>query len=807
MLSTQWGSLQIHSRHVHLQMPFFLSSYHATLVTSFSLIPNPSFSLIQKLSFSHIPTLLLVVSICKALINGGTTELQKLPIVLSHSLVLQVLKKDLNPHRKMEFFRWVSSQTGYKPSNDAYSLMVQIVSRNKDIDSLRTLMHSMKTEKMVLDSRSFKLMLNSFVSSGNFDQALELLQDMEEIGSSLSPQIYSSVLLALIKKERVDLALTLFHSVLKGGHVLLSSVACNQLMVFLRKRGMVVEFKRVISELRNLGYQFDIWGYNICIHAFGSFGDLGFSLELFREMKEKSWNPDLCTYNTLLRILCNSSRLNDALAIAEELKNSGHDPDGYTYRILIHGCCKAYRINEALKLFREMEVNTRNTDTVVYNCMMDGLFKAGKVSEACNFFENMVQEGIRPTCWSYNILIDGLFRNGRAEAAYTLFCDLKKKGQFVDSITYSIVIWYLCKDDKTEASLELVEEMEARGLVVDLTAITTLLMGLHRTGRWDWAEKLMKHVRDSSLVPSLIRWTTEMESCLRAPQDRAKDFEPIFQFEGGEREIVNLISYDSGSEDKTQIRDEKESDIWSPSVHLDRLTDKPSALHGTRQFSLYRGVRVHGKGFESFDTDMVNTYMSVFLAKGKLSIACKLFEIFNAMGHKPVSYTYNSLVSSFVKRGYFNEAWGVLCEMRENCPADIATYNAVIQGLGKMGRVDLVCAVLDQLLQTGGYLDVFMYNTLIHVLGRGGRLDEANKLFEQMKSSGINPDVVTYNTLIEVHSKAGRVKEAYEYLKAMLDAGCPPNHITDTILDFLEREIEKLRYEKASMKRVKDGPS
>lgn len=63
-----------------------------------------------------------------------------------------------------------------------------------------------------------------------------------------------------------------------------------------------------------------------------------------------------------------------------------------------------------------------------------------------------------------------------------------------------------------------------------------------------------------------------------------------------------------------------------------------------------------------------------------------------------VTHTYNAMMSSFVKKGYFNEAWGVLREMRiHECPADIGTYNVIIQGLGKMGNLDLVNAVLDKL--------------------------------------------------------------------------------------------------------------
>lgn len=288
----------------------------------------------------------------------------------------------------------------------------------------------------------------------------------------------------------------------------------------------------------------------------------------------------------------------------------------------------------------------------------------------------------------------------------------------------------------------------------------------------------------------------------------------MFPSKGDFTEILSLISSaDQGIDTHLGLEgagpNDKETsfgdvDPWSSSPYMDLLAGQVSSnKHSSQLFSLSRGKRIQQKGMDSFDIDMVNTYLSIFLAKGNLSLACKLFEIFTNMGVNPVSYTYNSLLSSFVKKGYFNEAWGVLHEMGEKvCQADIATYNLIIQGLGKLGRADLATAVLEKLMKQGGYLDIVMYNTLINALGKAGRIDETNKLFQQMRTSGINPDVVTYNTLIEVHSKAGRLKDAYKFLKMMLDAGCPPNHVTDTTLDFLEREIEKMRYQKASIKRA-----
>ncbi|KAK4480216.1 hypothetical protein RD792_013278 [Penstemon davidsonii] len=775
---------------------------------------------------SKLGNLLVIASIAKYLSKpGGIHHLEKDgdSIPLSEDLVLQVLRRNsLDASKKLDFFQWCSLRPNYKHSVNTYSQMFKTICSlpHEHHNDIFELIASMRSDGVVLDSVTFKLILDAFIRSGKFDSALEVLdyveRDLTSTSSCLSPGVYCSVLIALVKKNQIPIALSIFLKLLEssssavGDNIAIpDAIACNELLVGLKKAEMKGEFREVFAKLRDTKlYPLDRCGYNICIHTFGCWGDLTTALGLFKEMKDKSgsFGPDLCTYNSLIHVLCLLGKVKDALIVWEELKgSSGHEPDMFTYRILIQGCCKSYYINEAMKIFNEMEYNGIRADTVVYNSLLDGLLKSRKLIEACNLFEKMVDDGgARASCWTYNILIDGLYKNGREEAAYTMFCDLKRKGNnFVDGVTYSIVILHLCRENKLEEALQLVEEMEARGFVVDLVTITSLLIVFYRRGQWDWTERLMKHIRDGNLVPALIKWKSTMEGSMKSPQSKKRDFTPMFPSIKDLSEILNVTN--SADVKNGGVAGEEETDEWSSSPYMDLLANQfASGSHSSQSFSVSRGVRVKDKGEDSFDIDMVNTYLSIFLSKGKLSLACKLFEIFTNMGIDPVSYTYNSIMSSFVKKGYFKEAWGVLHAMGETVhPADIATYNVIIQGLGKMGRADLANAVLDKLMKEGGYLDIVMYNTLINALGKAGRIDEANKLFQQMKTSGINPDVVTYNTLIEVHSKAGQLKDAYKYLRMMLDAGCVPNHVTDTTLDFLEKEIEKIRYQKASMSRAK----
>ncbi|XWS46333.1 hypothetical protein CRYUN_Cryun14cG0056400 [Craigia yunnanensis] len=275
--------------------------------------------------------------------------------------------------------------------------------------------------------------------------------------------------------------------------------------------------------------------------------------------------------------------------------------------------------------------------------------------------------------------------------------------------------------------------MAARSFIVDFTTITSLLIGFHKQGRWDWTERLMKHIHDGNLVPNVLKWKANVEALMQNPPKSRKDYTPLFPPKGDFKEIMNLPGY--------------AGQTMGTNIDFEDCDEKDQVM---RQ-------RVQEKGIGTFDVDMVNTFLSIFLAKGKLSLSCKLFEIFTDMGVEPVSYTNNSIMSSFVKKGYINEAWGILNEMDAKiCPANIANYNLIIQGLGKMGRADIASSVLDKLMKQGGYIDIVMYNTLINALGKAGRIDEANKFFEQTRTSGINPDV--YRSSYQGRSTKGNIQ-------------------------------------------------
>ncbi|RVW24502.1 Pentatricopeptide repeat-containing protein [Vitis vinifera] len=234
----------------------------------------------------------------------------------------------------------------------------------------------------------------------------------------------------------------LLMSSMKDDGVVVGQETFNSCLILLFERG------REVSRFLN-----PMPGYNICIHAFGCWGDLGTALNLFKEMKDKSLNsssfgPDLCTYNSLIRVLCLVGKVKDALIVWEELKGSGHEPDAFTYRILIQGNGRAaagYTLFCDLKkkgIVEEMEARGFVVDLVTITSLLIGFHKQGrwdwterlmkhircsadtgmdgspgseedvaqhedqwKLSLACKLFEIFSNMGVDPVIYTYNSMM------------------------------------------------------------------------------------------------------------------------------------------------------------------------------------------------------------------------------------------------------------------------------------------------------------------------------------------------------------------------------------------------------------------
>ncbi|XP_028084037.1 pentatricopeptide repeat-containing protein At5g18950-like [Camellia sinensis] len=109
---------------------------------------------------------------------------------------------------------------------------------------------------------------------------------------------------------------------------------------------------------------------------------------------------------------------------------------------------------------------------------------------------------------------------------------------------------------------------------------------------------------------------------------------------------------------------------------------------------------------------------------------------------------------------------------------DIITYNSLIQGFYKEGKIDGSINLLAKLLEMGLQPSAATYTAPIGKLCEMGDVDEAKELWEDMQKRGVEPAVCTRNFTITGLSNKGYGAEGMEWLAAMLRRNLKPQKQT-----------------------------
>ncbi|MCI40896.1 pentatricopeptide repeat-containing protein, partial [Trifolium medium] len=109
--------------------------------------------------------------------------------------------------------------------------------------------------------------------------------------------------------------------------------------------------------------------------------------------------------------------------------------------------------------------------------------------------------------------------------------------------------------------------------------------------------------------------------------------------------------------------------------------------------------------------------------------------------------------------------------MKGKVTFNVATYNIVVGGWSKLGKVDEVERVMKEMEVEGFCPDFNTFAFFLEGLGRAGRMDEAAEVFGSMKEK----DTATYNAMIFNFISIGDFDGCMKYYNGMLSDNCEPN--------------------------------
>ncbi|KAF4403200.1 hypothetical protein G4B88_027971 [Cannabis sativa] len=180
--------------------------------------------------------------------------------------------------------------------------------------------------------------------------------------------------------------------------------------------------------------------------------------------------------------------------------------------------------------------------------------------------------------------------------------------------------------------------------------------------------------------------------------------------------------------------------------------------------------------------ETVSIVMDSFIRARQVSKAIQMFRNLDEIGLECGTETLNVLLQCLCRRSYVGTANSLLNSFKGKILFDGTTYNVVLNGWSKFGRVGEMEKILEMMVANGIDPDSLTFSYIIEGFGRAGQIDDAVKVFQSMEEKCLVPDTSAYNAMISNFISSGNFDEYMKYYNIMLRSNCEPNVDTYTKL-------------------------
>ncbi|KAI5000482.1 hypothetical protein ZWY2020_005071 [Hordeum vulgare] len=273
--------------------------------------------------------------------------------------------------------------------------------------------------------------------------------------------------------------------------------------------------------------------------------------------------------------------------------------------------------------------------------------------------------------------------------------------------TYYVLMLTFGKRRDTETVVGLLGEMDARGVRPNVYSYTICIRVLGQAGRLEEAYRILCKMKEEGCKPDVVTNTVLIQILCDAGQlDDAKD---VFW--------------------KMKASDQKPD-----RVTYTTLLDK-CGTDGDSRYELMKS-----KGIVP-DVVAGNVVLYGLAKSGRLVMAKRVFHELKAMGISPDNITYTMMIRCCSKASNVDEAMKIFAEMIENRRLPCSLIDMVYKAWEMKPRI------FYELKEMNLEPTDCTYNTLLAGLGREGKVKEVMQLLEGMNSYSFPPNIITYNSV------------------------------------------------------------
>ncbi|OMO49709.1 hypothetical protein COLO4_38436 [Corchorus olitorius] len=664
-------------------------------------------------------------------------------------------------------------------------------------------------------SFTFCSLIHSFVSGGNMNEAIELLELMadDKVRYPFNNFVCSSVIAGFCKIGKPELALGFFRNAVNSGALRPNVVTYTAMLCTFNMLGRFNEACELVSRMESEGLALDVILYSSWICGQFRNGCFMEALKKHRDMVERGIKPDTVSYTILIDGFSKQGNVEKAVGFLKNMLKGRVLPNVVTYTAIISGFGKKGKLEEAFTLFKEVKSMGIEVDEFMYATLIHGACVDGNIvtystllhwyTEEGNvegIFETkgkLEEAGLCMDVVACNILIKALFSIGAFDDARALYQAMPEMGLNADSVTYCTIIDGYCKIGKIEEALEVFDEYRISS-VSSAVCYNCIISGLCKMGMVDMAVEVFIELGkkglalDTSILMQLI-----LATFAQSGAEGVMNF--VYKLEKFETDMYNSICDNAICFLCKRGFVEAASEVYivmrrkgltlaekSFSVMLKKLIDNgrnslavPFLNFFLKEYGLVESM------FLKKMKEQVSTFTLPTSVFRKLVKDGRVLDVHKLVLEASESFPgmdlvdYSILIDALCKEGYPKQALDLCIFVKsKGITLNIVTYNSVINGLCHQGCLVEAFRLFDALERIDIIPSTFTYAILIDNLCKQGFLLEAKKLFDGMICKGCEPNARVYNLLIDNYCKFGIMDKALKLLSDMERNGVKPDEFT-----------------------------
>lgn len=576
------------------------------------------------------------------------------------------------------------------------------------------ILDKLNKKQLTPDINTYNNLLNACYSSGNFESAEKLIEEIFDFGSPIQPD------------------LSTFNIRLKGISCKLDEATSAE-----EKEKLIELMDKIFEESLKANIKSNDITINTMLDILIKAGKIKRAWDLFDIMKEKyEVEPDKYSYSTIIKALryeLDESKLERAFGIVEYLKNKkSSNNDEIIFNCLIDVCIKLNLIDKAEKIFRDMKEIGISPSKITYAIMIKGYGQVYQLNKAFDIFEEMKTQNIPPNEIIYGCLLNACVRCANIEKVTEVYQEMKKFELDMNIVLYTTLIKAYTKVKNLNMALSVYEEMlNDKTISPNIVIHNAMLDCCVECNDVKKMSEIYDNIKNNAIngenapQPDLITYSTVIKGYARA-----KDMDKVFDIYHFLKTSDNNFQLDEVIYNSILDGCAKTHNLERALIAYEDMVNKNvkrSNVTYSILVKLYSNSKMEDKALQILDEMLANNIkpgiivytclIQTCLRSKKFEKAIQLFENLKSDGLKPDHVLYNTIVNGCL----YNQKWEMACKYT----LESFVYNV------KMAY-DIYRSVLEKL--TYNYCNMRM----------NLKCEYATKILKELKERGINVDDETY---------------------------------------------------------------